>query len=96
MSFSVVCQGPIQYCCKPLRVAFAYRLGVVMETKHSSHMDHGGLFEGPGEYYDACNAKHATHRLEDRAIETCDGNKTNAPTIAEWTDGSRFVIRRQA
>ena len=37
-----------------LRVAFACRLGVVIETKHSSHMDHGALFNGPGERYDAC------------------------------------------
>jgi hypothetical protein len=75
-----------------LRVAFPYRLGVVIEMKHSSHMDHGGLFECPGEYYDACDANHAAHRLEDEAIETCDGNKTNALTIAEWPRRSMFAI----
>lgn len=42
----------------------------------------------------ACNAGGAWTRK--RAIETCDGNKTNALTIAEWNDRSRFVIYRYA
>ena len=75
-----------------LRVALAWRLGVVIETKHSSHVDHGGLFDGPAEHYGACCAKPAAHRLEVREIAASDCNKTNATTIAEWNDGSRFVI----
>jgi hypothetical protein len=69
---------------RTLRVASACRLGVVIETKHSSHMDHGGLFDGPAERYEACNTRPAMHRLGRGQSRPSDSNKSNALTIAEW------------
>jgi hypothetical protein len=56
-------------------------------------MEHGGLFDGPAERYDACYAKHAAHRLERGQSRHGDSNKTNALTIAEWMYGLRFARR---
>ena len=56
-------------------------------------MDHGGLFDGHAESYGACYAKHAAHRFERWQSKPGDSSKTNVLTIAEWTDGSWFVIR---
>ena len=59
-------------------------------------MDHGGLFDGPVE-------RDTPAMAGMRRIGSKEGNqgltivkKTNALTIAEWTSGSRFVIRRYA